>query len=69
MARLVRCLSLAEAATALGLTHESVLDEVAQGHLRVGLVGSTFVVSPREIKRYRQSTRGQTSDSVLTRSG
>ena len=69
MPRLVKCLSLAEAATALGLSHEVVLEEAAQGHLRVGLVGSTYVVSPSEIRRYRQLTRRQTSESSLARPG
>ena len=63
MPRLVRCLSLAEAATALGLTNEHVLDEVALGRLRVALVGSTFVVAPSEIKRYRRFAHEQTSES------
>ena len=51
--------SLAEAAGDLGLSPETLRKQAQRGVLRAKLVGKTWVVTEREIERYRREHLGQ----------
>lgn len=50
--------TLAEAAELLGLSASTLRQQVHNGALRARLVGKTYVVTAREIERYRLEHRG-----------
>ena len=52
-------LTLTEAAEELELSASTLRHQVHAGRLRARLVGKTYVVSPREIERYRREHLGK----------
>jgi excisionase family DNA binding protein len=52
-------LTLAEAAARLGLAASTLRHQVQAGRLRARLVGKTYVVTTREVERYRAESLGQ----------
>ena len=52
-------LTLTEAADELGLAASTLRHQVQAGRLRARLVGKTYVVTPREIARYRREHLGK----------
>lgn len=52
-------LTLAEAAVRLGLSHSTLRNQVRAGRLRARLVGKTYVVTERELERYRAESLGR----------
>ena len=52
-------LTLTEAADELGLASSTLRHQVQAGRLRARLVGKTYVVTPREIERYRREHLGK----------
>jgi excisionase family DNA binding protein len=52
-------LTLTEAAAELGLAASTLRHQVQAGRLRARLVGKTYVVSPREVDRYRREHLGK----------
>jgi excisionase family DNA binding protein len=52
-------LTLTEAADQLGLAASTLRHQVQAGHLRARLVGKTYVVTPREVERYRREHLGK----------
>jgi excisionase family DNA binding protein len=52
-------LTLIEAADELGLAASTLRHQVQAGRLRARLVGKTYVVSPREVERYRREHLGK----------
>ena len=52
-------LTLTEAADELGLAASTLRHQVQAGRLRARLVGKTYVVSRREVERYRREHLGK----------
>ena len=52
-------LTLSEAADQLGLAASTLRHQVQAGRLRARLVGKTYVVSAREVERYRTASLGR----------
>ncbi len=52
-------LTLAEAALRLGRSPSTLRHQVKAGRLRARLVGKTWVVSEREVERYRADSLGK----------
>ena len=52
-------LTLTEAADQLGLSASTLRHQVQAGRLRARLIGKTYVVTEREIERYRATSLGQ----------
>lgn len=52
-------LTLTEAAEELGLAATTLRHQVQAGRLRARLVGKTYVVTPREVERYRREHLGR----------
>ena len=52
-------LTLSEAAEELGLSATTLRHQVQAGRLRARLVGKTYVVTPRELDRYRREHLGK----------
>ena len=52
-------LTLTEAAAELGLAASTLRHQVQAGRLRARLVGKTYVVSGREVDRYRREHLGR----------
>jgi excisionase family DNA binding protein len=52
-------LTLTEAADQLGLAASTLRHQVQAGRLRARLVGKTYVVSGREVERYRREHLGR----------
>lgn len=52
-------LTLAEAAGQLGLAASTLRHQVQSGRLRARLIGKTYVVSEREVSRYRAASLGR----------
>jgi excisionase family DNA binding protein len=52
-------LTLTEAAVELGLAASTLRHQVQAGRLRARLVGKTYVVTPREVERYRREHLGR----------
>lgn len=52
-------LTLTEAAARLGLAASTLRHQVQAGHLRARLVGKTYIVTARELERYRAEHLGQ----------
>jgi excisionase family DNA binding protein len=52
-------LTLAEAAARLGLSPSTLRHQAQAGRLRATLVGKTYVVSVREVERYRDEHQGR----------
>lgn len=52
-------LTLTEAAAQLGLAASTLRHQVQAGRLRARLVGKTYVVSEREVARYRREHLGK----------
>jgi excisionase family DNA binding protein len=52
-------LTLAEAAARLGLAASTLRHQVQAGRLRARLIGKTYVVTPREVERYRAEHLGK----------
>ena len=48
-------LTLAQAAALLGLSPSTLRGQVAKGRLRARLIGKTWIVSEREVERYREA--------------
>ncbi len=51
--------TLSEVAAELGLAASTLRHQVQAGHLRARLVGKTYVVTERELARYRAASLGQ----------
>ena len=52
-------LTLTEAAARLGLAASTLRHQVQAGRLRARLVGKTYVVTAREVERYRREHLGK----------
>ena len=52
-------LTLTEAADQLGLAASTLRHQVQAGRLRARLVGKTYIVSGREVERYRREHLGK----------
>ncbi|HSW42625.1 MAG TPA: helix-turn-helix domain-containing protein [Patescibacteria group bacterium] len=52
-------LTLAEAAERLGLAASTLRHQVHAGRLRARLIGKTYVVTERELDRYRATSLGR----------
>ncbi len=52
-------LTLAEAAARLGLAASTLRHQVQAGRLRARLIGKTYVVTERELERYRVTSLGR----------
>ncbi len=52
-------LTLAEAAARLGLSASTLRHQVHVGRLRARLIGKTYVVTERELVRYRAESLGR----------
>ena len=52
-------LTLSEAAARLGLSASTLRHQVQAGRLRARLMGKTYVVTEREVKRYRATSLGK----------
>jgi len=52
-------LTLTEAAARLGVAASTLRHQVQSGRLRARLVGKTYVVSEREVERYRIESLGK----------
>ena len=52
-------LTLTEAADELGLAASTLRHQVQSGRLRARLVGKTYVVTEREVERYRTTSLGK----------
>ena len=55
----MKLLTLAEAASRLGLSHSTLRHQVRAGRLRAQMVGKTYVVTEREVERYRAESLGR----------
>lgn len=51
--------TLAEAAALLGLSPSTLRNQVHNGRLRGRLIGKTWIISSREIARYREESLGR----------
>ena len=54
----MKMLTLAEAGNRLGLSASTLRHQVAAGRMRAQLVGKTYVVTEREVERYRLESLG-----------
>jgi excisionase family DNA binding protein len=52
-------LTLTEAAEQLGVTASTLRHQVQARRLRARLLGKTYIVSPREVERYRATSLGR----------
>jgi excisionase family DNA binding protein len=52
-------LTLTEAAAQLGLAASTLRHQVQAGRLRARLIGKTYVVTEREVERYRRERLGK----------
>jgi len=52
-------LTLAQAGALLGVSPATLRSQVRNGRLRATLVGKTWVVTPREVERYRAESLGR----------
>jgi excisionase family DNA binding protein len=52
-------LTLTEAAERLGLAASTLRHQVQAGRLRARLIGKTYVVTAREVERYRATSLGR----------
>jgi excisionase family DNA binding protein len=52
-------LTLAEAAAVLGLAASTLRHQVQAGRLQARLIGKTYVVTAREVERYRAESLGK----------
>ena len=52
-------LTLTEAAALLGLTASTLRHQVQAGRLQARLIGKTYVVTAREVERYRTTSLGR----------
>ncbi len=52
-------LTLTEAAAQLGLSASTLRHQVQSGRLRARMVGKTYVVTAREVERYRREHLGR----------
>lgn len=52
-------LTLSEAAAQLGVSASTLRHQAQSGRLRARLVGKTYVVTPREVERYRREHLGR----------
>jgi len=52
-------LTLQEAAARLGVAASTLRHQVQAGRLRARLVGKTYIVTDREVERYRRESLGQ----------
>jgi excisionase family DNA binding protein len=52
-------LTLTEAADRLGVAASTLRHQVQAGRLRARLIGKTYVVTPREVERYRRVHLGK----------
>lgn len=52
-------LTLAQAAERLGLSASTLRHQVHSGSLRARLIGKTYVVTEREVERYRAESMGR----------
>lgn len=52
-------ITLATAAKRLGISPRTLRHQAARGRLRASLIGKTYVVSEREVERYRAESLGR----------
>lgn len=52
-------ISLADAATTLGLAQSTLRNQAVAGRIRARLVGKTWVTTRQEVERYRREQLGQ----------
>ena len=52
-------MTLTEAAARLGMAASTLRHQIHNGRLRARLIGKTYVVSERELARYRAESRGR----------
>ena len=57
-------MTLTEAAQRLGRSSSTLRHQIANGRLRARRLGSLWVVSERELERYRRESLGQTGQAV-----
>jgi excisionase family DNA binding protein len=53
-------LTLAQAAELLGVTRATLAQQAKKGVLRATLAGSVYLVTAKEVERYRREIRGKT---------
>lgn len=58
-------LTLAEAGDRLGLSPSTLRNQVKNGRLRATLIGKTWVVTEREVERYRADSLGKPGRRVV----
>lgn len=52
-------MTLRQAAEALGVSADSLRNQIHNGRLRARKVGPVWTISERELERYRRESRGQ----------
>jgi excisionase family DNA binding protein len=60
-------LTISQAATMLGVAPSTLRHQVRHGRLRARRLGSVYVVSPREVERYRRQSLGRPGRPRLAR--
>lgn len=55
----MKLLTLAEAGDRLGLSASTLRNQVKRGRLHATLIGKTWVVTEREVERYRAESLGR----------
>jgi len=55
----MREITLAQAGASLGVSPATLRSQVRNGRLHATLVGKTWVVTPREVERYRAESLGR----------
>lgn len=63
--RLSEVLTLADAAKQLGLAHATLRRQIHNGRLQAVKVGTSWVITEDELKRYREEHQGQGRRSDL----
>ena len=50
-------MTLNEAAASLGITPDTLRQQIGRGRLKATKVGTVWTVTPREVERYRKESR------------
>lgn len=60
-------LTLAQAASQLGVSPSTLRGQVAKGKLRASLIGKTWTVTEREVERYRTVSLGRVGRHAVSK--
>jgi len=63
----MKSMTLAEAAAQLGMSSDTLRHQIHNGRLKATRVGPLWVVSPREVERYRAENRGHLGRPAIVR--